>query len=57
MAEQCKLRTNIENFVKDAVKGMLKGGMMIDAQGQNHFYGFYFNYDLNCHTWRLLVNK
>lgn len=54
MAEQCKLRTDIEQFVKDSLRLAPNLGRTTDAQ---LFYGFYFNYELNTYTWRLIVNK
>ena len=49
MAEKCKLRTSIEDFVK---QGRSNDAAMIQA-----LYSFYFNYNLNTTTWRLVVNK
>ena len=47
----CKLRTEIENWVRETHK--LAGGW---TRPQDT-YGIYFNYGLNTQTWRNFVNK
>ena len=54
MEEQCKVRTSIESMVKEQMRTYKQSGVQMDV---NAFYGYYFNYELNTHTWRMVVNK
>ena len=51
----CKLRTEIENWVKETHKSFLTNNIYWTRATDG--YGMYFNYGLNTTTWRNFVNK
>ena len=54
LAETCRLRTTIDQWVKDQQKQYTEHGVAFQTSS---LYECYFNYELNTHTYRHVVNK
>ena len=66
LRKRCKLRTEIDESVKQSKIQMNRNLNIMESYLGAQFgrqygsavdYSPYFNYGLNTHTWRLLVNK